>query len=245
MISHTTDLHLTLTRPAISLRSPSVLLLVAWVALGFAGVDAKAQSSSGASAFATNVKGIQDYDQNAIKRAGNSGNRAYIPYLRSILTWPIYHRSAAEEQAVIALAKLGDSEQLRGFDCDLLSNDPETIHHLAHDILPQVKGWFAIREYFFMLKQDAAYEKELKRPEYNTDAIFGAILPSHWAVRYLPEVVPRPPFARVKDFEDPRIPGLAREWRLWIQQNRERLEQLKPQGQKGLQFSKAGCAAGR
>lgn len=92
-----------------------------------------------------------------------------------------------------------------------------------------------------MLTQDAAYERQLEKPEYHTDALFGMIYPSHWAVRYLPTVVPRAPFARVKTFEDPRIPRLARQWRIWIQRNQAELERLNPQGQKGLTFSTAGC----
>ena len=191
--------------------------------------------------FKKTVQGIADYDMASIIHAGSSGNRAYMPYLRDILTSAPAHRSPEEEEAVIALVKLGDKERSRELECDLLSNAPQTIHHLAGEVLPKIKGWFAIREYFFMLTQDAAYEKQLEKPEYHTDALFGVIYPSHWAVRYLPAVVPRAPFARVKTFEDPRIPRLARQWRIWIQRNEADLERLNPQSQKGLTFSTAGC----
>lgn len=191
--------------------------------------------------FKKTVQGIAEYDMASIIRAGSSGNRAYIPYLRDILTSTPAYRSPEEEEAVIALVKLGDKERSKELECDLLSNDPQTVDHLAGEVLPKIKGWFAIREYFFMLTQDAAYEKQLEKPEYHTDALFGATYPSHWAVRYLPAVVPRAPFARVKTFADPRIPRLARQWKIWIQRNEADLERLNPQGQKGLTFSTVGC----
>lgn len=101
--------------------------------------------------FKKTVQGIADYDKASIIRAGSSGNRAYMPYLRDILRSTPAYRSPEEEAAVIALVKLGDKERSRGLECDLLSNDPKTVHHLAGEVLPKIKGWFAIREYFFML----------------------------------------------------------------------------------------------
>jgi len=191
--------------------------------------------------FKKTVQGIAEYDMASIIRAGDSGNRAYIPYLRDIVVHTEAYRTSDEEEAIVSLAKLGDAEQIRKLECDLLSNDPQTVHHLAGEVLPKIKGWFAIREYFFMLTQDAAYKEQLGKPEYNTDAVFGVVYPSQWAVRYLPAVVPRAPFAKVKAFEDPRIPGLARQWRIWIQRIQAELELLKPQGRKGLNFSTVGC----
>src|SRR4051812_12311410 len=100
-------------------KSRMLSYLVVYVAIGLSNVGARAQI--GSKAFTRNVKGIQDYDQTAIIRAGNSRNRAYMPYLRSIVTSTSGYRSPAEEEAVIALVKLGDKEKSRELECNLLT----------------------------------------------------------------------------------------------------------------------------
>jgi hypothetical protein len=49
-----------------------------------------------------------------------------------------------------------------------------------------------------------------------TPLLFGGTSPIHWAVRYLPEVVPRSPLTRISNLVDPRIPRLAKQWGNWI-----------------------------
>lgn len=96
------------------------------------------QAQTAAETFAKNVKGIQEYEHSSIERAGDSGNRAYIPYLRSVLTSTPEYRSPAEKEAVIAVVKLGDREKQRELECDFLKVDPATTDHLARDVLPKV-----------------------------------------------------------------------------------------------------------
>src|SRR5689334_9023313 len=90
--------------------------------------------------FKKAVQGIADHDMPSITHAGNSGNRGYVPYLRDILTSTPAYRTPAEEEAVIALVKLGDKEKSRELECDLLSNEPGTWGHLAIRMLPKIKG---------------------------------------------------------------------------------------------------------
>jgi len=129
--------------------------LVAYMAIAVSGTDVLAQAVS--NGFARTVNAIKDYDRPAIIRAGNSGNPDYIPYLRSIVLSTPAYRGPAEEEAVIALAKLGERRSQREFECDLLTNDPNTVEGLGSKVLPKIKGWFAIRAYFFMLQLSARH----------------------------------------------------------------------------------------
>ncbi|SRR5216683_3666885 len=222
-----------------SSRSKSKMLsfLVVYVAIGVSHVGA--QTQAGSKAFTRNVKGIQDYDQTAIVRAGSSGNRAYMPYLRSIVTSTSGYRSPAEEEAVIALVKLGDKEKSRELECNLLTNDPGEWEYLAETMLPKIKGWFAIRAYYYMLGHNEEYEQNLKQQEYQSDSVF--VSPIIKAVWYLPRIVPRSPLPAVQSIYDRRVPELAQSWKSWILRHRAQLEQLRPVGQKGLAVSSAGC----
>jgi len=203
----------------------------------------KQDAQTGRKQFDANIRGIQEGNLAAIARAGESQNPAYIPYLRAMLTAAVEYggQSPAETQAIVALLKLGDHQSMLELECSLLTVEPEIVNDIAGKLLPKVKGWFAVRQYFFLLDQDEIYTNNLKRPQYNTDALFGGIYPSHWAVRYLSEVVPWAPFPAIHDTDDPRIPQLAQQWKSWIRNNRHRLERLRPQGRKGLTFSSAAC----
>jgi hypothetical protein len=185
--------------------------------------------------FETTVAGIQDYDIKSIRVAGDSDNKAYVPYLRALL---IHRSTPTEVEATIALVKLGDSEQMRNIECELLTNKPGSVTFVAGEILPSIKGWFAIREYFYMLGQDHAFIRELATDK--TDVLYSA-LPSELAVLYLPTVVPKSPMPVIKRLPDPRVSALKKRWRMWIIHHRVELEKLRPRGPKGLTFSNVGC----
>jgi hypothetical protein len=187
------------------------------------------------------VQGIADYDKASIIRAGNSGNRAYMSYLRDVLTSTPAYRTPAEEEAVIALVKLGDKERSRELECDLLSNEPGTWEHLANTMLPKIKGWFSIRAYYYMLTDNQKFEEKLKKPEYNSDVIF--VYPLNTALWELPRIVPHPPrLPSIRTISsDAEARQLIKRWKVWIRQHREDLEKLRPVGQRGLSFSGSGC----
>lgn len=199
-------------------------------------LDAQAKRNQ----FEQNVKGIQDGDFAAIARAGDSRNPAYIPYLRAILTSTPAYRSPHEEEAVVSLVRLGDKEERSELECDLLANDPDTVDYLAETMFPRIKGWFAIRAYYYMLSHDEAYIANLKQAKYQSDVVH-SIYPSYWAAWYLPRIIPHSPFPVVKTVFDPRISSLSKQWKIWIQRNRVQLEHTWPYGKKGLTFSNAGC----
>jgi hypothetical protein len=196
------------------------------------------QTSADKDDFAKTVEGISDYELASIQQAGDSGNIAYIPHLRALLTHDQLAATPIEAAATIALAKLGDREQMKKIECGLMTNNPGNVDYIAQKMLPEIKGWFSIREYFYMLNQDAAYAKELQK---HSGDVPSMAPPSHWAVKYLSKVVPHPTIPEVQTLEDIRIPEFAREWRTWILYHRTELEQIAPQGPTGLTFSDAGC----
>jgi hypothetical protein len=196
------------------------------------------QKSADKDDFAKTVEGINDYQLASIRQAGESGNVAYIPHLRALLTHEQLAATPIEAAATVALVKLGDREQMRKIECELMTNTPSTVDFIAQKMLPEIKGWFSIREYFYMLSQDVAYVKELEKHSSDVPRIAP---PSHWAVKYLPKVVPHPTIPEVQTLDDVRIPKLAKEWRIWILYHRTELEQVAPQGPAGLTFSNTGC----
>jgi hypothetical protein len=191
--------------------------------------------------FKKNATGIADYDKASIIRAGSSRNRAYIPYLRDILTSTPAYRSPAEKEAVIALVKLGDKERSRELECDLLSNEPGKWGYLADTMLPKIKGWFSIRAYYYMLSDNQEFQEKLKQPEYHTDSIF--VSPVITALWELPRIVPHPPaLPSIRTISsDSEGRQLIKRWKVWIRQHHAELERLRPVGQRGLSFSPAGC----
>ena len=219
------------THPIQSVRAVRLLCFL----LCFTALLGQTRSAARKTKFETTVAGIQDYDIKSIREAGDSGNQAYVPYLRSLL---IHRSTPTEVEATIALVKLGDSEQMRGLECELLTNKPGSVTLIAEEILPSIKGWFAIREYFYMLGQDNAFNRELAIDK--TDVLY-SVLPSELAVLYLPTVAPDSPMPVIKTLPDPRVPALKKRWKMWIIHHRLALENLRPQGPKGLTFSNIGC----
>jgi hypothetical protein len=212
--------------------------LAPFVLICIVTMSGQTQKTADNTEFEKTVTGIEDYDLGSIRRAGDSRDAAYIPYLRGVM---VHHELAAtpiEAAATIALVKLGDAQQIKEVECALMSSKPGTVDYIAQNMLPEIKGWFSIREYFYMLGQDAAYVKEWEK--YHTD-VPSVAPPSHWAVKYLPALVPRPPIPTVSTLLDPRIPKFAKQWRIWILHHRVELERIPPGGPKGLIFSNAGC----
>jgi hypothetical protein len=216
-----------------------IFALVAWAQVSALTMTMHGQVRS--TQFKKTVQGIADYDKASIIRAGSSGNRAYMPYLRDILTSTPAYRSPEEEEAIIALVKLGDQERSRELECDLLSNEPGTWEHLANTMLPKIKGWFSIRAYYYMLTDNQEFEEKLKKPEYNSDVIFD--YPLNTALWELPRIVPHPPpLPSIRTISsDAEARQLIKRWKVWIRQHRVELEKLRPVGQRGLSFSGAGC----
>jgi hypothetical protein len=213
------------------------LMAVAQICAFTSALHGQVQSAQ----FKKTVQGIADYDMPSITRAGNSGNRGYVPYLRDILTSTPAYRAPAEEEAVIALVKLGDKEKSRELECDLLSNEPGTWKHLANTMLPKIRGWFSIRAYYYMLTDNQEFEEKLKMPEYNSDVIF--VSPLNTALWELPRIVPHPPpLPSIRTISsDAEARQLIKRWKVWIRQHRAELEKMRPVGQRGLSFSGAGC----
>jgi hypothetical protein len=213
------------------------LVVVAQICAFTSAFHCQAQSTQ----FKKIAEGIADYDKSSIIRAGRSGNRAYMPYLRDILTSTPAYRSPAEEEAVIALVKLGDEEKSRELECDLLSNEPGAWEYLANRMLPKIKGWFSIRAYYYMLTDNLEFDEKLKKPEYNSDVIF--VSPAITALWQLPRIVPHPPPLPSTQTisSDSEARQLIKRWKVWIRQHHAELERLRPVGKRGLSFSSAGC----
>lgn len=108
------------------------------------------------SEFQQNVNAIARDDITVIKRVGNSGNRAYIPYLRQV----IVHRGTIlpytqdEDEAFVSLLTLRSRDDITYLECELQANERDSARYFGDKILPKVKGWLAIRAYYHMLGPD-------------------------------------------------------------------------------------------
>lgn len=219
------------------------MIAIALLAVALGGGSSRAQARS--TDFEQTVKGIENHEITSIDKAGDSGDPAYIPYLRRVFSKTVgknAHVWPWEEAATLALVKLGDKAEARKLECALLTNDPGTVDHIANSVLPKIKGWFAIRAYYYLLLHNEDYIEKLRQPEYQTDVAY-LMSPNAWATYYLPRVTPHSPFPASSGDGDPRILQLARQWKLWIPKNRLRLEKLQPSFHNGLTISGSGCAA--
>src|ERR1700675_3851803 len=105
------------------------------------------------------VKQIQKGDNDAIEKAGKSGNRILVPYRRQEkdkLQQPRLQPQKEKERlqqgypvrpinpAALALARLGETQELQEVWCKAITDEPKRGLVPSVNELEQVGGWFAI-----------------------------------------------------------------------------------------------------
>lgn len=173
--------------------------------------------------------------------AGRIGDKDLIPPLKSYLG----SRSAegiGKENALMALAKLGDVRAQQEVVCHLRGKYATDIQNAALNELPYIGGWFAIHLYreFLTPAAQKKFHKAKPKPDENDIAW---LEPESWALMELPKVVPNPPLPPV----NPGVVDPTRDrqndkktWLNWINQHESLLRQLSPTGE-GVDFSGGDC----
>jgi hypothetical protein len=184
---------------------------------------------------------IERGNRESFLSAGETGYQELIPALKKRLFDPESFDEEDEKTAIrMALARLGDHEQMQELLCKLRRSRPTEIQTVALDQISYVGGWYAIRIYreLLMPAAQARFAKEKVRSQ-KTDVALSE--PRWWALSSLPKVVPDPlPPGIDYGFNLAQMPEYSQKWSAWIQENEDRLKKLKPTGA-GVDFSGRSC----
>jgi len=185
---------------------------------------------------------IQAGDKEAIADAGQSGDRSFVPYLRGALNNSGKHGDA-RWNARIALARLGEIDQLQAVWCRAIVDLPKRGMWPGVEELKLIGGWFAIQGLQkFLPPNDPVHWHKPTNEEKNSDV---AYLPFYFGVlEALPAVVPNPP-ARSTPLEAQFYSQeLIKTWQEWIPAHKDELSKLQPTGE-GVDFSDKACKNGK
>jgi hypothetical protein len=177
------------------------------------------------------IRRIQAGDGSAISEAGRTGNRIFVPYLRQQLRRRSHHTDTAGA-ARVALAKLGQTDQLQQEWCNATSEDPNLGFDGGILELGSVGGWFAIQglQKFLTGEEDGHYFKAAGKRKHAEDMM--ALPPAHYALQTLTQLVPNAP-VKFNAFE---MPSQIKIWQDWIAAHKDELSKLQPTGE-GVDFS--------
>jgi hypothetical protein len=200
------------------------------LSLGCASSIAQVNDSQ-SSGTAVLAERIRKGDGVAVLEAGDSGNRSFVPQLLSLRQKPGKNVSFAQVQ--LALAKLGEDEELHEIRCEALFGSPSIQYYAVSDKLKYVGGWFSISTITAVL-DNGDY-----RGGRDGAGLFAP--PGWYALKTLPAIVPNAP-----EFSGNKVPfseenrKLQRDWKEWIEAHKESLAGMKPTGA-GLETSIQSC----
>jgi len=195
------------------------------------------------------VQKIQAGDVEAIAMAGQSGDQRFVPYLKKELE---NHKAKGDRFAgswptELALARLGQTDQLQGVWCRAVTDDPKHGLWPSTYQLELVGGWFAIQGIEKLLTPEGLIRwHKPSKEEINSDALD---LPFYvTALEALPKVVPNPPEKYPTGMELFMVQTHSQEhiriWQDWIAAHQNELSKLQPTG-KGVDFSPNACKNGK
>jgi hypothetical protein len=192
------------------------------------------------------IQRIQVGDIKAIVEAGKSGKQLFVPYLRQKLN---DSHSDVRPAATLALARLGETQQLQEYWCLALNEDPDKGQSTPL-IFEQIGGWFSIQalEKFLPPEGELHWKRATDRYEAKhpgNDIQFPA--PSYYALQTLPKVVPNPPAVGFTPAVISEVSERNREikiWTDWIAGHKAELSKLEPTGE-GVDFSDGACKNGK
>jgi IPT/TIG domain len=185
---------------------------------------------------------IQAGDKNAIDEAGRSGDRRFVPDLRGALNSSGKHDDA-RWHARIALARLGETDQLQAVWCRAIVDLPKRGMWPGVEELKLIGGWFAIQGLQkFLPPNDPVHWHKPTNEEKNSDV---AYLPFYYGVlQAFPTVVPNPPVTSTPFEAQVHSQDLTKVWQEWIPAHQDELSRLLPTGE-GVDFSDKACKNGK
>jgi len=162
--------------------------------------------------------GIVRGDPESMKQAAYKDDQEMMPYLREQLKGPDKHRGSPAYTASMALAKMGDRDQIKQIACDLLGDDQSQLDALYK--LSWVGGYSSISLLHNLLFPTPENEKIIDRITLRQRAtvVLGEILPT---LSVSPGV----------KIGIPPTEEQYREWRGWLSQHKAELINLLPSEQ--------------
>jgi hypothetical protein len=210
------------------------------------GVAEREIRQSDLPAFLEATRTNDPYLATAILQTGKTNDWFWVPYLKPLLKKK--HRPGMDNDdagsAQMALAKLGEKQQLQEIACEANFGSPSIQYNIVTHKLKYVQGWFSIEILAGWLDENHKFQALfVDRP---SDMLFTR--PQDVALKVLPEIVPNPPpFSsepHVVDWmsqnDDEKLVSVHKAWREWIHKNEESLRKLTPLGD-GLDLSRSTC----
>lgn len=174
----------------------------------------------------------------AVHAAGSSKDPFWIPYLKPLDKKRERNGENIGRAAQLALAKLGEAEQLQEITCEADFGSPSMRDHVVRWDLPYLKGWFSIHLLTRWL--DESYKEDDILHDRPGDQVFDT---AHGlAVVGLSNLLPDAPIRKPAPgwSSDVDYAPIRQAWREWIEQNEESLRKLSPTGE-GLDISRPTC----
>jgi hypothetical protein len=144
--------------------------------------------------------------------------------------------------AQLALAKLGETQQLEEIACEANFGSASMRDDVATHDLPYLKGWFSISLLSNWLNETYKAD-DLLRDKPGGDEVF--LSPPELALKTLSKLLPDAPIPEpsplwVQTRNQEKLAPLRQAWRDWISQNEESLRKLAPSGD-GVDSSRPAC----
>ena len=167
-------------------------------------------------------------DPTSVLQAGATGNPVFVPVLKEKLNSHVRPHYLFRREAQMALAKLGQVDQMKAIYCETATGDNLQVSDALSKQLPYVGGWFAIRIFQDVLGGSLATNPKLAKLP--ADSPIGPI--PDYAVLGLQELFPN---ASVHDQGYPDVHA----WQEYLSAHAGELKDLQPKAE----FSAQDCDA--
>jgi hypothetical protein len=223
--------------------APMIPVQTAFVALVIlaSGQSQNPRDSSADVNRSTLIQKIKSGNVEAIAEAGRSGNKTYIPYLRQQLTNSRDKGTnlSPAAQSRLALAKLGEADQLQDLWCDITYRYPTPLGPLSY-----VGGWYSVRvlRLFLNAENDPVFERRQRKQD-ASDLVYPP--DSANALKTLTAMFPDGPPGSAEQWLLPAERQRdVQQWNSWIASHTEELKKLQP-GDNNVDLSLSACKKGK
>jgi hypothetical protein len=180
----------------------------------------------------------------AILATGKTGDTFWIPYIRPFVKYAHKKNLNLSElagAAQLALAKLGEKEQLQEIACEAEYGYASLQNSVVEHKLKYVGGWFSLNLLGRWLDEPHSIAPLVKEPR--GDVIY--LGHREYALTELPKIAPNPaaevpPPLYLQTRAQEKLEPYRQSWREWFQTNGDSLRNLQPTG-KGIDISAATC----
>lgn len=180
---------------------------------------------------------LQQYmEWNNYRNVGDAGYKEFIPVLKKRLRDPeVLNDPDQKVDIELALAKLGDREQLQALVCEFRRSGPKEMQDVVMEKVPYVLGWYAIRFYQEMLAPAMDHGSSAAKKPLND----GDVMTERLALMAFEKVYNGPPTKVDAQTNPQQIREYARQLLAWITEHEKELKQ--PPTGKGVDFSGKSC----